>query len=455
MRWLRRLARGKFCDTRRVAASLYDVAIVGAGAAGLAAAAELGRVGRHAILIDARERVGGRIYSHREPGLPVPIELGAEFIHGEAEAIFKVLERHGGAAINAGGEHWSIREGELAPSQDLFSSIQRAMRRTHALQQKDMSFDEFLEAHLSRALSSDACTYARMLAQGFDAADTKRASARAIVEEWTGGGSVNSPQFRPLGGYTAVLSQLASELRGLVELQLNTTVRSIRWSRHKVDIRGAFLDRPFAVQAKRAVVTLPLGVLQRPARAPDAVRFAPALKSKRDALRHLAPGPALKVLLRFRIAFWERLENGRYRDVAFFHPREAAFPTFWTALPVRTPLLVAWAAGPRAQRLAGAKKPDIISQALASLGALFGNREEIERLLEAAWVHDWQADPYARGAYSYVTVGGDKARQALAEPLRDTLFFAGEAADTEGEAGTVAGALQSGKRAAREVLRSF
>jgi monoamine oxidase len=70
-------------------------------------------------------------------------------------------------------------------------------------------------------------------------------------------------------------------------------------------------------------------------------------------------------------------------------------------------------------------------------------------------VHDWQADPFARGAYSYVTVGGDKARSALAEPLADTLFFAGEAADTEGEAGTVAGALQSGARAARQVLASL
>jgi monoamine oxidase len=438
-----------------VAAPPYDVAIVGAGAAGLAAAAELGRAGRRALLIDARERVGGRIYSHREPGMPMPIELGAEFIHGEAEAIFALLERHGGAAIDAGGEHWSIRDGELAPSEDLFSSIQRAMRSTRVLKREDMSFDAFLEAHLRLALSAEACKYARMLAQGFDAADTTRASARAIVEEWTGGGSVNSPQFRPLGGYMNLLMQLTSGLRGSTDLQLNTVVRSVRWARHKVEIRGTFLDRPFRAEAKRAVIALPLGVLQRPARAADAVRFAPALKSKREALRHLAPGPVLKVVLRFRSAFWERRENGRYRDVAFFHPREAAFPTFWTALPVRAPLLVAWAAGPKAERLAGARKAGIIAHALASLTVLFGDRDEIERLLEAAWVHDWQADPYARGAYSYVKVGGDNAREELAQPLHDTLFFAGEAADTEGEAGTVAGALQSGKRAAREVLRSL
>jgi monoamine oxidase len=80
---------------------------------------------------------------------------------------------------------------------------------------------------------------------------------------------------------------------------------------------------------------------------------------------------------------------------------------------------------------------------------------KMDKLLEGAWVHDWQSDPYARGAYSYVKVAGEKAREQLAAPLRDTLFFAGEATDTEGEAGTVAGALQSGERAAREVLRSL
>jgi monoamine oxidase len=219
-------------------------------------------------------------------------------------------------------------------------------------------------------------------------------------------------------------------------------------------VQGTYHGRPFKAVARRAIVTLPLGVLQLPARSAGAVRFAPSLTAKREALKLLAPGPVLKVLLRFRSAFWEELDGGRYRDVAFFHPRQAPFPTFWTALPVRTPLLVAWAAGPKATRLAGAEKPEIIEAALESLASLFGKRAKIEELLESAWVHDWQSDPYARGAYSYVVVGGDKAREDLAKPLLGTLFFAGEAADA-GEAGTVEGALRSGERAGREVLGSL
>jgi monoamine oxidase len=97
----------------------------------------------------------------------------------------------------------------------------------------------------------------------------------------------------------------------------------------------------------------------------------------------------------------------------------------------------------------------MIGDALKSLKVLFGADSRAEWKPRGAWVHDWQSDPYARGAYSYVAVGGDKARASLAAPLANTLFFAGEAADTSGEAGTVAGALHSGKRAADQVLASL
>jgi monoamine oxidase len=424
---------------------------MGAGASGLTAAAELARAGVSALLVDARDRVGGRIWSHPEPGLPVPVELGAEFIHGRAESTFALLDKAGGAAVDTDGEHRTLRGGRLVASQDLFAEIRVAMKRTRVLDRKDMAFDVFVERHLQE-LSHDARAYALTLVQGFDAADTKRASARAIVEEWTGGASVEAPQFRPLGGYGSLLAHLSAGLRGSsVDLQLDTVVRTVRWSRGSVRIKGTFMGQPFEAHAKRAIVTLPLGVLQQPARAEGAVKFTPALTAKRDALNRLAAGPVFKVLMRFRRAFWEALDDGRHRDAAFFHDRSAAFPTFWTALPVRVPLLVAWAAGPNAQRLSGLSRADIVREAVLSLRSTFGVRDEGALALEGAWVHDWQADPYARGAYSYVLTNGNKAREALARPLLDTLFFAGEAADDE-EAGTVAGAFRSGMRVAREVL---
>jgi monoamine oxidase len=116
------------------------------------------------------------------------------------------------------------------------------------------------------------------------------------------------------------------------------------------------------------------------------------------------------------------------------------------------PLVVAWAGGPKAARFAGSSAPTIVREAAATLASLLGIRAGIEDRLAAAWVHHWQQDPLARGAYSYVAVGGHGARRALAEPLDDTLFLAGEAADHEGEHGTVAGALRSGERAALAAL---
>jgi monoamine oxidase len=186
----------------------------------------------------------------------------------------------------------------------------------------------------------------------------------------------------------------------------------------------------------------------------DAVRFLPALQEKRAALAALAAGPALKAMLRFRHPFWMQLAHGRYRRAGFFQAPQAAFPTFWTAYPERAPVLVAWAGGPRARRLARADPAAVVRHALDSARELFGAGVDVERELVAAYLHDWQRDPNARGAYSYVQVGGMAARKALAQPLRATHYFAGEAADYEGEAGTVAGALQSGVRAARRLLAS-
>jgi monoamine oxidase len=162
----------------------------------------------------------------------------------------------------------------------------------------------------------------------------------------------------------------------------------------------------------------------------------------------------IKVVLHFREPFWERIDEGRYRDAAFFHAPGAAFPTFWSSMPLRGSLLNAWAAGPNASRLSGKSEAELAHLAIDSLQSGFGKRVRVRRMLELAHLHDWQADPFARGAYSYVIAGGASARKALAAPVEGTLFFAGEASDTAGESGTVAGALQSGMRAARQVLRA-
>jgi monoamine oxidase len=435
-----------------VASESWDVLIVGAGVAGLTAGAELASKGHSILVLEARDRVGGRVWTRHEPELSAPVELGAEFIHGEIPETFELLQEVGKAALETSGRRWAWRDGKLQQrTEAVFDQVQNGLKQFADSGLRDISFEEFLADGERYGLSPEARKLARGSVEGFDAADPARVSTLSIAEEWSAGGMLDAPQFRPAGGYSSVLRALAGALnRKQVQLQLQTVVQSVRWSHTSVEVQGQFLGQPFHAKGRKAIITLPLGVLQAPAEAPGAVQFTPALSTKHAALQGLASGPVLKVVLRPRTAFWETLEGGQYHDAGFFFAPDLTFPTFWTPRPVRAPLLIAWMGGPRAARLGARSTTEVVREAVDSATRLFGVHD-LE--LEAAYVHDWLSDPFSRGAYSYVTVGGQNARGELAAPIHDTLFFAGEATDAEG--GTVTGALHSGMRAAREVHRAL
>jgi monoamine oxidase len=431
-----------------------DVVIVGAGAAGLACAAEIvRRSARSVVVLEARDRIGGRCDTRFQPGLSVPIELGAEFIHGPSRPVLSLLDKSGGVVVNTEKTRWFGDQGRLSQRPDLLPEIRRAMCKTASALKRDVTFEEFLVQTLSRKLSPAAVAYARSLVEGYDAADPARISAHEIVDEWTGGGGAGGTIARPLGGYHALMKFLADQLvEPQARVQFATQVKTVTWRRGDVEIGGLFHGRPYRASAPQAVITLPAGVLKQPLRAPAAVRFMPALAQKRTALQKIDAGAVVKVALRFRRAFWEKLDDGRYRDAAFMHSAHASFPTFWTALPLRAPLLVAWSGGPRAVRLSAHAPAKIVDFAIESLESVFGNHAAVREHFLGGAVHDWLHDPYCLGAYSSLAAGGQGARETLAKPLRDTLFFAGEATDLSGEAATVGGALNSGLRAARELI---
>jgi monoamine oxidase len=437
----------------------WDVVVIGAGAAGLSAARALAEADRSVLVLEARDRLGGRIWTRHEVGTGVPIELGAEFIHGQIPQTLNLLHEAGKAAVDTGGPHWTLLHGKLQKrTEDLFDQLQKAMKSADLLARPDIPFQDFLEQGHRYGISKEAAELARRFVQGFDAADPARVSAHSIAEEWSSGGMLDGPQFRPLGGYSSVLTALAGKLdRNNVDVQLQTIVKAVRWKPGAAEVEGVFIDQPFLVKAPKVIITVPVGVLQLPQDAPGAIHFSPALERKRAALAGIVSGSVLKVVLRFRSAFWEELDDGRYRDASFFHSLETTFPTFWTSAPLRSPFLNAWMGGPPAARLSEKSDAQIVREALENLETMFGGQlPHGKAQLEAAFVHNWQRDPFACGAYSYVGVGSNEiARRSLAAPLEDTLFFAGEATDTEGDAATVTGALQSGARAAREVDESL
>jgi monoamine oxidase len=386
------------------------------------------------LVLEARSRIGGRCWTTRMAGLDIPVELGAEFLHGKAQATRALLRQAGIAAVKAVRVQRRFDGRRMRPVNS-FKEAQRSVQGATLVE--DISFDQFLA---TRRLPSKTKAFARMMVEGFDAADPARVSARSILEEWGEGGELGSAQPRPEGGYGMLMEWLGRRVlaRG-GRLQLESVVRELRWKRGAARIKGTFLGKPFAASASQAVITLPLGVLQA-----NDVRFVPPLAAKHAALRKLASGPVIRVAMRFHKAVWEKRSPG----ASFFNRPNATFPTFWTPLPMRAPLLTAWAGGPKAAKLSGLSARRLIGKALGCVRAVFP-----EARLADAIVQDWRQDPYARMGYSYVLVGGGGARNHLSEPLAGTLFFAGEATDTE-EAGTVNGALRSGQRAAREILRT-
>lgn len=435
------------------AADEYDVIVVGAGAAGLAAAAHLSRNGKSVCILEARERIGGRILTARPRGSVVPLELGAEFIHGESPAVFEQLRLAGDVAVDAGqSRQRAPQPGRLKQSQDLFEIMKQRLQGIPK-PRVDQPFAEFLEKH-RRRLSPQVRSFATMLVEGFDAADPARASAIEILKEWGGGSAADAPTFRPQRGYGALMDSLAGSLDPeKARVQLNSVVNEIRWRRGEVRVLFTRHGEPAEVRATQAVITLPLSVMQLPPLTPGSVLFTPALPRKQLPLSRLLMGPVVKLILCFSKPFWDEIDDGEHRDVAFFHAQGAPFPTFWTSLPVRTPILTAWSGGPNAMRLVGRSTDEVLRPALASIAEIFGRRRDYHKMLEGVHWHDWQSDPYSSGAYSYAGVGGGPARKQLRRLVEQTLFFAGEAMDEE-ESSSVGGALSTGRRAAEELLKN-
>lgn len=173
-------------------------------------------------------------------------------------------------------------------------------------------------------------------------------------------------------------------------------------------------------------------------------------------------GAVRKVVLELDEPFWtterfaERIGDERLDTLAFLQSRKArAFPVWWTAYPVRAPVMVGWQGGPGALAMRGLTREQVVAGAVDSLATLLGMtmRALLPRVV-AAYTHDWVSDPYSRGAYSYSGIASDTAARSIARPVQGTLFFAGEHTDREGRNGTVHGAIASGWAAADAALRS-
>jgi monoamine oxidase len=429
-----------------------DVVVIGAGAAGLAAARRLAERSLQVVVMEARDRVGGRVWT-QEAGTAGPAELGAEFIHGRAGVTMRLLREAELQSAAIGDQSWVCDEGGGLRRENVdFATSAGALLEKAAFLTHDESVERYLQRFDGVEAMGAAVATARAFVEGFEAADPAIASVRAIADELQSGTDFTSS--RPVGGYAPMFAYLhAAVMKAGAQIRLDACVRNVAWRRGEV--RVEYVDReqtPHAVRARAAIVTLPAGVLRTRGEG-GAVSFEPALPAaKRTALEHIDMGCVVRVVLAFRTAFWEHACDGRYRDGAFFRCPGKEFMAYWTQLPRRGRSIVAWAGGPHAAALRGVSQSELVERARDGFAALFEAGELGRREFEWGGMHDWESDPFARGAYSYVTAGGADARAILATPLDDALFFAGEATSLDGQGGTVNGALESGERAAGEVV---
>ena len=427
-------------------ADTFEAVVVGAGVAGLAAARMLAEAGRRVALLEARDRVGGRIHTVHAVQGDLAVELGAEFVHGLPAELIDLVDEAGLTRFELDGDSRCVSPGRgggrLGPCGDqhevhkLFEELSHVQLSPHS---RDLSFSEFVG---QRKVGAEAAAWAANYVEGFNAADADRISVRALARQQVAEDAISAERiFRVVEGYARVPEFLLRRFRDAGgEFFRSMAVRTVTWEPGEVEVAT---ETGRVLSAKSAILTLPLGVLQA-----RRVAFSPQPMEILKAADSLVMGTAARVVYEFDSAFWKEFTS--LKGVSFVFAPDAIPPTWWTTSPKPGSTLTGWIAGRKAKRLEMDLLPDT---GLETLSILLGTPlHDVRRHLLRWHMHDWQIDPHSLGAYSYVPRGAIDASDQMSLPVEQTLFFAGEHTDTSGHWGTVHGALRSGYRAARQVL---
>jgi monoamine oxidase len=420
-----------------------DVLIIGAGIAGLAAASQLASSGLHVTVLEARDRIGGRIFTLHPGEIQFPVELGAEFIHGRPPELLSLLRDANAPLQNVSGTDACFRHGELSdcPEDEAFDLLDELA--DFARREGDMSFEAFLER---RQPGAEIAERARSFVEGFNAANARRIGIAALARQQEAEEENDGDQSsRCISGYDVLPLHLAHQAEQAgARILLRSPLESLDWTGGSVTARTAAGDPP-SLSARKAIITLPLGVLKA-----RSVAFHPEPSRTLSAADRMEAGSVRRIVLVFRTPFWSaKMPN--MQPMRFLFAPEMTPATFWTQHPSDTPVLVGWAGGPKADAVATPHQ--FLADALRSLERIFSLAPQSLDVELCNWyMHEWQSDPYTLGAYSYAPVGAVDCSAIMAEPVDNTLFFAGEHTDITGHWGTVHGALRSGLRAARQIL---
>ena len=419
---------------------LYDVIIIGAGAAGLAAGRKLHDAGKKILIIEARDRIGGRIHTSYDFVDGMPVELGAEFIHGEHAATHELVKQAGLHTIPVdryGKLRWAqysrpaVSLAELPT--DLRATITGLFMHYRALPDHSPLPDVSLAQYLrERGWNEEALKIADILLAQTCCATLETLSCADLIREMRAD-HAGKQEFRIREGYGELLKWYSLDL----PIQLNTAVRDVIWGDQGVTIVTTRED----YRAKRCIMTVPVSILAR-----GSIRFNPPLSTEKQAsIAAFRTEAATKLIYRFHEPVWDA-------DLTFMcHTGLAA--RWWTPAYGRdgAAIIACFATAEKAQILDEQEENRALTWGLTELNWLLGTGERDLRksAIDSRRV-SWAFDAYARGGYAHLPPGEAAARPALARPEQDILFFAGEATAFDTNPQTVHGALESGWRAAQE-----
>lgn len=422
------------------------ILIVGAGAAGLACAERLHEEGRDFLLMEARNRIGGRVHCQWDDDFCIPLELGAEFIHGADPLILDRLLRYRIPFYDVTDSHLLRFSKALTYDRVFWSDLRKFLDRMALDSNGNRSVEEFLEENAG--LDPQHEPFFRSFVEGFYCADLRLIGERELtLAEQAPDRELNgSRTFRLLRPYREILERMASEFANGENIILEATLQEIQWSPGQVVLRGlqGANKKPITFATDKVVLALPLTPLQR-------LQWDPLPRQLTELSSGLRMGHAHRMILRFRSRFWESLTA---HPISFLHlGADFYFPTWWTFAPLRTPHLVAWQGGPKALELSKLSQEERLDQALSTLAYLSDQPKTfLYDHLDKYFYYDWSADPFTQGSYTYALPDGEFLC-GRCQNIENTIFLAGEAFATARARGTVQGAMQSGINAANFILQ--